>query len=171
MNIGLMSDTHDNLHNLRAALDILRAENVTTVIHCGDVCGTAVIQALEGFEVWIARGNMDRQTELAQTVDSVLGAGRLAWLQRPVLNGYALAAIHANDDDVLWGLINSGKYKYLFHGHTHRRRNQMIGHVHVINPGALGTERTSQSSFSIVDLDTGDVRFIDPLTGKHLSCP
>jgi putative phosphoesterase len=169
MKIGLISDTHDNLYNLEAALDILRAEKVTTIVHCGDVCGTAVIRALAGFDVWIARGNMDRQTELTQTVDDVLGPGRLAWMQRPVLNGCAVAAIHANDDDVLWGLVSSGKYTHVFHGHTHRRRDQMVGQVRVINPGALGTERTLQSSFCIVDLANGDARFIDPLTGHHLS--
>jgi putative phosphoesterase len=171
MKIGLISDTHDNLRNLQSALEILRAENVTTVVHCGDVCGTPVIRALAGFDVWVARGNMDRQNELAPTVEAVLGVGRLAWLQRPVLNGHTVAAIHASDDDVLWGLVSSGRYTHIFHGHTHRRRDLIMGGVRVINPGALGTERNPQASFCILDMVSGDARFLDPLTGNDLSCP
>ena len=169
MKLGLISDTHDNLRHLEAALDILRAEEVTTLVHCGDLCGTAVIRALVELDVWIARGNMDRQTELGPAADALLGAGHLAWLQRPVFNGYALAAVHANDEDILRGLISSGRYTHVFHGHTHRRRDQMVGNVRVINPGALGTERTAQPSFCILDLASGDNRFFDPFTGKSLS--
>ncbi len=170
MKLGLISDTHDNLANLAAALGILRTEGVTTVLHCGDLCGAAVIRALAGLDVWIARGNMDRQMELAPAADGVLGVGRLAWLQRPVLDGHTVAAVHADDDEVLWGLIRSGRYSHVFHGHTHRRRDEMVGSVRVINPGALGAERTAQSSFCILDLASGASRFLDPLTGKSLSC-
>jgi len=161
MKIGIISDTHDNLDNLEAALEILAAEDVTRILHCGDICGTDVIQRLAGFDVWIAQGNMDRNVELARAVEEALGRGRLAWLHKLALDGYSVAAIHGDNEEVLGNLIASGKHAYIFHGHTHRRREQKIGHIRVINPGALGGTRRQNRSFCILDLATGEARFVE----------
>ena len=45
-------------------------------------------------------------------------------------------------------------------GHTHRRRDQTIGRTRVINPGALGGVRWQRRSFCILDLATGEARFV-----------
>ncbi len=161
MKIGIISDTHDHLDNLEMALEILRVEGVAKVIHCGDVCGPDVIQALAGFDVWVAQGNMDRHLGLAQTIEKTFGRNRLAWLHKLTLDGYSAAVIHGDNDEALRNLITSGQYAYVFHGHTHRRCNQTMGHTHVINPGALGGTRRQSCSFCILDLVTGDVRFVE----------
>ena len=161
MKIGIISDTHDNLRNLAAALKILQAEEVTKVLHCGDVCGPEIIQVLADFDVWIAQGNMDRHHGLAQGIEETLGHGRLAWLHRLTLNGHPVAMIHGDNEEVLGGIITSGQYAYVFHGHTHRRRDQTTGRTHAINPGALGGMRRQSRSFCILDLEAGKVRFVE----------
>lgn len=161
MKIGIISDTHDNLDNLKAALKMLAAEGVTRIIHCGDLCGPDVIRRLAGFEVWIAQGNMDRNVELARVAEEALGRGRLAWLHKLALDGYSMAVIHGDNEEALGNLITSGKQAYVFHGHTHRRREQKIGRTRVINPGALGGTRRQSRSFCILDLATGEARFVE----------
>jgi putative phosphoesterase len=161
MRVGIISDTHDDASNLEAALEILAAERVTRILHCGDLCGPEIVKALAGFDVWIAQGNMDRHLGLAQVVEGTLGRGRLAWLQRPMLDGYPVAMIHGDNEEALANLITSGGYTYVFYGHTHRRRDQTIGRTHVINPGALGGTRHQSRSFCILDLKTGEVRFVE----------
>jgi putative phosphoesterase len=161
MKVGIISDTHDDLHNLEAALEILEAERVTKILHCGDVCGPDVIRPLTGLDGWVAQGNMDRQLGLAQVVEGTLGHGRLAWLQRPTLDGYLVAMIHGDNEEVLGNLITSGQYAYVFYGHTHRRRDQTIGRTRVINPGALGGRRWQSRSFCILNLKTGEARFVE----------
>ena len=161
MKIGIISDTHDDMQNLQVALDTLRAQNVMAVFHCGDVCGPKVIRALEGFDVWIAQGNMDRHKELAQAIEETLGRTRFAWLHKPTLDGYTLAIIHGDNEEVLGNLVTSGNHAYVFHGHTHHRRDQTIGRTRAINPGALGGTRKQCYSFCILDLATGNVRFIE----------
>ena len=161
MKIGILADTHDNLPNLQAALEILQTEGVTKILHCGDVCGPDTVRAMTGFEVWIAQGNMDRHLWLAQEVLEKLGRGRLAWLPRPVLNGSSIVVIHGDNEQVLGTLISSGKYAYIFHGHTHRRRDQTVGYARVINPGALGGTRRQTRSFCILDLESGEARFVE----------
>jgi len=163
MKIGIISDTHDHLRNLEAALDVLRVEKVMNILHCGDVCGTEVIRALAGFNLWIAQGNMDRHRGLTQMAKEMFGHTSLAWLHKPTLDGYAVAMVHGDNEEVLGNLITSGQYAYVFHGHTHRRRNQKMGRTRVINPGALGGTRWQSRSFCILDLATGEARFVELL--------
>lgn len=160
MKIGIISDTHDNFSNLEMALDLLQAEGVRTLLHCGDLCGPGIIQTLSGLEVWIARGNMDRQSELPEVAAQTLGFGRMKRFHRLTLAGYSMAMLHGDDEERLRRTIASNKYAYVFHGHTHRRRDQRIGKTHVINPGALGGMRWQTRSFCILDLTTGEPRFI-----------
>lgn len=162
MRIGLLSDTHDNLPNVRAAVDILRAEGVTRVLHCGDVCGPAVVEALMGFEVYFAQGNMDRMPALAMAVEALHGVDRLATSYHAlVLNGRSVAFLHGHDEGLLSRLIQSGEYAYVFYGHTHRRSDRRVGSTRVLNPGALGGTRRERRSFCLVDLETGEARFIE----------
>lgn len=161
MKIGIIADTHDDVGNLGVALEALRAEGVATILHCGDVCEPYVIRALAGFDVWIAQGNMDRDFKLAQAVEERLGHGRFAWLQKPTLDGYRVAMLHGENEEVLGNLIASGEYAYILYGHTHRRRDQTIGRTRVINPGALGGRQSERRSFCILDLATGETRFVE----------
>jgi putative phosphoesterase len=161
MKIGIISDTHDHLRNLKAALEVLQAEGVTTICHCGDVCGPEIVQALAGFDVWVAEGNVDRQLGLTQAVKQMLKPGRLAWFHRPALDGVSLAMVHGDDEEALGSLITSGQYAYVLRGHTHRRQDKMVGHTRVINPGALGGTRWQSRSFCILDLATGEAHFVE----------
>jgi predicted phosphodiesterase len=74
-----------------------------------------------------------------------------------------IAVTHGHDRALLYGLIMSGKYPYVCHGHTHHRRNEFVSaySVRVINPGALGGSRPEARSVCILDTDSGDVQFIE----------
>ncbi len=161
MKIGIISDTHDDLRTLAAALQMLREEAVTMVLHCGDLSGPAVVEALSGFDVWISRGNVDHHPELEQTVLETQGKGRLAKRHTLTLDGRTALMLHGNREGELRRLIHAGKYRYLFHGHTHRRRDEQIGSTRVINPGALGGMRWQRRSFCLVDLTEDRVHFIE----------
>ena len=52
------------------------------------------------------------------------------------------------------------KCEYIFHGHTHRRRDEVVHGTRIINPGALGGMSREHYSFCIVDLGLEDVEFI-----------
>jgi hypothetical protein len=159
MKIGIVSDTHDHLDNLAVALDTFRAEGVRQLLHCGDLCSPDVVQAMASFDVRIARGNMDRHPDLTRVVKATFLGDRLARLHRFSLDGHAAAMLHGDQEGRLRDLIYSGDYAYIFHGHTHRRRDEMLGRTRVINPGALGGTRWQQRSFCIFDLARDEVRF------------
>jgi len=160
MRIGVVSDTHDDRRNLETALGLLRAEGITQLLHCGDLCGPAIVELLSEFDVWIARGNMDRHPELDQTVHETVGRERLASSHRLTLDGLSVALVHGHQERELRSLINAGEHAYVFHGHTHRRNDRRVGPTRVINPGALGGMRWQQRSFCILDLAADEVEFV-----------
>jgi putative phosphoesterase len=59
MKIGILSDTHNNLTNLQAALNAFRAESIHTLIHCGDLTAPETAASLGGFRVIHVLGNGD----------------------------------------------------------------------------------------------------------------
>ncbi len=160
MRIGIVSDTHDDMRALERALATLQDEGIDTLLHCGDLCGPAIVEALSNFDTWIARGNMDRHPELEPTVRKTIGAGRLAARHRLTLAGHSVVLVHGHREGELKRLINTGDHAYAFHGHTHLRRDQRIGPTRVINPGALGGIRWQQRSFCILDLAADEATFI-----------
>jgi hypothetical protein len=115
---------------------------------------------LKGFTVTFAQGNMDRLPPLELAVDMLQGSGRLARLHRLVLDGFAAALLHGDDEARLNELIASGEFAYIFHGHTHRRVDRVVGSTRVINPGALGGTRYEPRSIAICDPAAGRVDFI-----------
>lgn len=157
--IGILSDTHDHLENVQAAAEFLAREGITTLLHCGDVCGPEVVQLLAGFSVYFARGNMDRMPALGRAVEASQGPGRLARCHELVLDGHRLAVVHGDEGELLHRLIGSGGYVYVIYGHTHRRTERQIGSTRVVNPGALGGIRLERRSFCTLDLRTGLLRF------------
>ncbi len=158
MKLGILSDTHDNLDGVRKACDLFAAEGVSLLFHCGDVCGPSVVEALSGFTVYFAVGNMDRMPALGLAVDALQG-GRLARLHQLTLSGRTVALLHGDDGDLLRRLVASDGYDYVIHGHTHRRRDERRGRTRTINPGALGGVRWEPRSVCILNLETDEVHF------------
>ena len=88
MRIGLLSDTHGQLARTRRGAQLLRAQGVAHVFHCGDIGSQEVLLALAevlgpaGIPVTAVSGNMDRYDPLVLEfpgLDGVRVAG-LSWV-------------------------------------------------------------------------------------------
>ncbi len=160
--IGIISDTHDDVEHLQRALELLRREHISVVIHCGDLTGARLVPFFEGFELHLVRGNMDHAPEaIAQAVRRLGHHSTYDLIYTGELEGVRVAALHGDDDEARKALQRSGLYAYVFHGHTHKRKDRLKGDTRVINPGALGGLRKETRSFCILHLDTGQARFVE----------
>ena len=56
MKIGILSDTHNNEHNTRLVLDLMRMHRVERLIHCGDITSPHIVALFEGWQVDFVRG-------------------------------------------------------------------------------------------------------------------
>lgn len=161
MKIGVLSDTHDEIASTRAALEILRQQGAAFVIHCGDLTSPEVVLLFEGWDAVFVWGNMDKDTLALRDAVRRIGRASIGDTFTAHLGGAHLAACHGDDAAMLKRLIRSGLYDYVFHGHTHERRDERVGRTRVINPGALGGKRQGPRSLCVLDVGSGEAAFIE----------
>lgn len=161
MEIGVLSDTHDDLINITTVLATCRERQIETLIHCGDLTSLEMVSLFEGFRVIYTMGNMDIVTGtihkrfLKMREDNFVGN-----VFTGHINGVSIAATHSHIDSKVSDLVNQQCYQWIFHGHTHQRRDEVIKGTRVVNPGALGGLGKETRSFCIVDLEVNHVEFI-----------
>lgn len=160
MRIALVSDTHNDQNRIKQALARLQQEQITTVLHAGDVTSARTLRLFAAFDVWVARGNMDHDPALGATVQELYGPQRLAAIHKLTLDGHTLALVHNGESAAARELIRSRDFDYVIHGHSHHPRDEPFSGTRVINPGALGNTRWRRPSFAILDLATGDLSWV-----------
>lgn len=162
MKIGLVSDTHGHAARLRLALALLAQQGAEAVVHCGDLDSVECLELLGQFQ-WTAHavaGNVDRHLSprLADAARSAAVHFSPRTVEVEYQPGRYLVATHGHDRDLLAELIAGGQFAYVCHGHTHEQRDQRLGGVRVINPGAL--YRAAQHTVALLDTDPDTVTFI-----------
>jgi len=161
MKIGVMSDTHDNLSNLIYVLNTYRAHDIETVIHCGDLTSLEMVSHFEGFRVIYTMGNMDVTTgAVKKRLEKMREDNFAGMVFTGCLDGVLVAATHSHINGKVMELIREGRYQWIFHGHTHEKRDEKIQGVRIINPGALGGLGREPRTFCIVDLELEEVKFL-----------
>ena len=161
MLIGILSDSHDNVANLRRALALFRQQGVTLLFHCGDMTSVATARELDGFQVHYVTGNMDlHPVQLRQALLRLHPDSSAAQSYAGTLANRRIAALHGHEYGKLAEFVENGRFDYVFHGHTHRRRDEIIGQTRVINPGALGGARHEPRSVCLLDLTSGAAQFL-----------
>jgi hypothetical protein len=162
MKIGVLSDTHNHLSNLIHALEELRDRDITTIIHCGDLTDHDLVGRFEGFRVIYTFGNGDFATgTIRNQLNKMNPDSTAAMVFRGALDGVRVAATHSHMEGKVMDLIRERKFKWVFHGHTHEKRDEVIRGVRVVNPGALGGAGRGPRSFCMVDLDAENVTFLE----------
>jgi len=156
MKLGIISDTHDRLDTLELAIKKLADEKVGAIIHCGDWVSPFV---LEFFDQTCQKYGLSAPTYSVfgnnDGADALRVIQRNNALKNPVhfsskpsypleLDGKKIIIYHGHDKNLLNGLIQSGKYDVVFHGHTHIPRNEVIGNTLVFNPGSTAKARQSR---------------------------
>ncbi|MCK4658276.1 MAG: YfcE family phosphodiesterase [Phycisphaerae bacterium] len=137
MLIGIMSDSHGQHRMVTDALRCFDALGVEHVVHCGDICGTAVLDQLVGRPCTFVWGNMDTvDRPLCRYLESV---GLPIPPKPPVrleLGGKTFLVFHGHEQGISRA-IREMEPHYALHGHTHAVRDEYIGNIRLINPGAL----------------------------------
>ncbi len=168
MKIGLISDTHGRHHRTAAAVRTLEQLGASALIHCGDVGGERVLDALAGLPTWLVWGNTDFPDATLERYARALGLHPPADIpHRIVLDNRRIDLYHGHepqfarltrslDDDPRFATTLRG-IDYVVFGHTHRPLDRRIGTVRIINPGALHRVRTFTAA--LLDLATDQLTF------------
>ena len=158
MKIAILSDVHDNIWNLKKALDELKGQ-VDAVIFCGDYCAPFIPPKIAKLKVHVysCLGNNDED----QICQLQTGGELFSWTPladefgKVELDGKKIAFCHYPKLAEL--LAKSEAYDAVFHGHTHSSRNEKHGKTLLLNPGAvcgIQNGKEGKASFAIYDTKT-----------------
>ncbi len=168
MIVGVLSDTHGHAHRAASAVALLKRLGAEAFIHCGDVGGEAVLDALAGSRAWFVWGNTDYADPSLDNYAESLGISAPnsipVWVE---LSGRKIAVFHGHETafGVICGRLEAADAKglvallqgatYVLYGHTHHASLAQYGDVRFINPGALHRARTY--TVATIDLVTDAV--------------
>ena len=159
MMIGIISDTHDNVANVKKAATIFKDKSCDVVFHCGDIVAPATVLFFKGVNMRFVKGNCDGDiTLIRKRAEEIKGlfCGDICELEKGNKN---IAAYHGHDPARLGEIINSGKFDYVFTGHTHEKLDEMVGNTRVINPGAH--YYGSSGTIAVLDEKDDKLEFIE----------
>ena len=165
MRIGIVSDSHGQTSRLHRALALLAEAGAQQIIHCGDVGSTDCVDVLSqcGLPAHLVAGNMDRYVlHLSRTAARCGLDFDPRTVEVAIGDSQHLVATHGHHGHLLDELIAGGQFPYVCHGHTHRLRDERIGPVRVINPGALHHPRDPHHpTVALLDTDADDLQVFD----------
>ncbi len=141
MLIGIMSDSHGQAARVGGAVRLLERLGAEQLVHCGDVGGISVLEELVGHRCGLVWGNTDRPDG---TVAAFIRATDLtvpaAAPLRLAVDGKTILVFHGHEAEFDRALHRQAA-DYILHGHTHVPRDERVGDIRVINPGALHRAR------------------------------
>lgn len=154
MKIGIISDSHDHLDNLRRVLGALGEEGVEAALHCGDYCAPFILHDLEGLGVPVhgVFGNVDGDRHLMTRIadrdlEHVHLHGETAELE---LGGLRIGANHY--PALAEGLAHTGRFDLVAYGHTHEAELRRVGDCLLVNPGEI-MGRKGNVGYAVVDAE------------------
>lgn len=159
MQIGLVSDTHDAREPLRRALEILEDRGAEILLHGGDLTSHRMLDLLDGWRVWLARGNGDWSEQIYATIEATDADVSYADQHAIEQDGTSIGLIHGEYDGRLRAMITEGDFDLVVHGHSHEFRDERVGSVRVVNPGAL--HRTRAPSVCVYDTERDELQRIE----------
>jgi uncharacterized protein len=159
MRIGVVSDTHDQLQNVRRIVELFNAARVDRVVHTGDITQGKTLEVLAGLEAPLVGvfGNNDVERE---TLEAAARAGGIRLQEPPLAIEWAERRLlvvhdpHFLDDGAL------AAHDVVLHGHTHRPVHERRGGALVFNPGECAGMLPGHNTVGVVALESLEVEWL-----------
>lgn len=153
MTIGIMSDSHDNMPKIAAAVKCFAEAGVEHVVHAGDFVAPFVFRELRHLSCPLTGvfGNNDGERFGLHRLCEPVGVihPRLAVVE---LSSKRIAVVH--EPDFVADLAASGRHDVVVYGHTHEHDIRTGGTL-IINPGEVCGYLTGRSTVVLLALESG----------------
>ena len=158
MLLALLSDTHDDVANTQAAIELLRSHKPDAYLHAGDMVSPSMLDLFDGLPFYFVFGNNEydfaglRSRAIARGLHCLDHFGDLTF-------GNARIGLTHGHNSLFEKALRAGHYQYLIHGHTHLRRDDRAGSTRIINPGAV--HRARKKTVALLNVTTDELRFLE----------
>lgn len=169
MKIGIISDTHDNIPNIKKSLGVFKEQNVEVIIHAGDFVAPFSIWpfAEAGIKFISVFGNNDGEKEgLKLTIEKFGGEiYESPYVFELAGKKFLLTHILPTEPDAFALKYNPN---YFIYAHDHISKIEKRDNYLMINPGECGGWLYGDSTVVILDTETDDCRIIELTKGEGL---
>jgi putative phosphoesterase len=160
MKIGIIADTHDNLPQIKKAVEIFNQEKVELVLHAGDFVSPFTCLEFKNLNCPLKGvfGNNDGDKIYLQ--EKFKGIGELfPEPHKTNINHKNIIMLHL--EKLIDALAESQKYEVIIYGHTHRTDLRKIGKTLIVNPGECGGWLSGKSTIALLDLEKLEAKIIN----------
>ena len=146
--LGVISNSDGRAESVASAVNIFKSAGAKLVIHCGDVGGRHVLDALVGSIpsafVW---GDRDKDRMGLLRYAQSVGVDCLGLMGDLDIEHRKIAVVHGDDRKLMRKLLDEQQHDYILCGHETSVEDYTVGKTRVLNPGAL---RGAQSSSALL---------------------
>jgi len=155
MKIGVISDTHDNIPKIKAAVELFNKEQVELVLHAGDIVAPFAVVAMADLRCRVVAvlGNNDGEKVILKQKFEDIGELHPN-IAKVEIGGRKIAVVHYLE--LAEPLASCGEFDIVVYGHTHEvdvRKEKAL----LLNPGEGGGWLTGKCTVALVDMDSLDV--------------
>jgi putative phosphoesterase len=175
MKIGILSDTHDDIDNVKEAIYRFKEQKVELIIHAGDFVFPGIIDEFKTSqnEDWHPKlvgvlGNNDGEKLILLKKFVEMGGELHDEFFDDFIDGLRFGIYHGTSVKLKDAAIGSKMYDVFIYGHTHIKEENKIGDTIVLNPGTGHKKVKSASGVfqeggtMVFDTQTKETKY-DPL--------
>jgi len=151
--VGVVSDTHNNIKNIKKIIYLFNEEQVDLVIHTGDISKASTLEIFSNLNSPLVGvfGNNDRIEEGLKEVCEVYDFN----FQEPplslTLENKKVAVFH--EPELIDDYIKDHKdTDLILHGHTHRYKEETVGDIIYFNPGESAGSMEGKSAIGLINM-------------------
>ncbi|MBP7934485.1 MAG: metallophosphoesterase [Phycisphaerae bacterium] len=156
MRIGVLSDTHDRLPAIDAALAAFARAGVQAILHPGDLVAPFAARRLLGWKgpLYVTYGNNDGEREGLRSILPQIQDGPVfvELAGKRILLQHDLARCKSTDLD---------KAEIVVTGHTHEVVNEVRDNRLVLNPGECCGWVSGRSTVAVLDTDAFSANIVE----------
>ncbi|MDD4111308.1 MAG: YfcE family phosphodiesterase [Clostridia bacterium] len=166
MKLAIISDTHGNVANFKKAINWVENNNITVVLHCGDIGSPESLkESLVDFSGMFfgVLGNMDSDfKDSLNRYNTIKNVKVLEVIFEKEIGNKKIAITHKPEEAKK--MVEARKYDVVFYGHTHKPWRESINDCELVNPGELAGQ-IFRPSFAIYDTDSNllELKILDRL--------
>tara|TARA_B100001175_G_C19500222_1_gene637671 strand:- start:1078 stop:1569 length:492 start_codon:yes stop_codon:yes gene_type:complete len=161
MLLGVVSDTHNNIKNIKKIICLFNEEQVDLVIHTGDISKASTLEIFSNLISPLAGvfGNNDR---IEEGLEIVCEQYNFNFQEPPLsltLENKKVAVFH--EPELIEDYIKDHKdTDIILHGHTHRYKEEKVDNIIYFNPGESAGSMEGKNSIGMIDMSNLKIKRI-----------
>ena len=156
--LGVISNSYGRADTCSAAVNVFRAGGAAFVVHCGDIGGRHVLDAMGSLPSGFVWGDRDADRMGLMRYGHSVGVECLGIMGDFEFSGKRVVVVHGEDRKLLRRLLDEQQHDFLLCGHDLSVEDYTVGKTRVLNPGPL--HGGTGASALLLEPETGKINLL-----------